>query len=107
MRLVLPPLPCQFLDRTVNGGEEGSVGGEVEPIGIAEARSALAWWLDAGVDVAVQEDARDWLKPAPPPPFRTAEPAPVSNVAEPDAETLAALQQLLATSAQVPLASVS
>src|SRR5438046_6762750 len=86
---------------------EVTVGGEVEPIGIAEARSALAWWLDAGVDVAVQEEPRDWLKPAPPRPKPTDEPTPVSNVAEPDAETLAALQQWLATSAQVPLASVS
>ncbi len=42
------------------------MGGEVESIGIAEARSALAWWLEAGVDVAVQEEPRDWLKPAPP-----------------------------------------
>ena len=39
-------------------GEEASVGGEVDSIGAgltwAEARSALAWWLDAGVDIAVQ-----------------------------------------------------
>ena len=42
------------------------MGGEVESIGIAEARSALAWWLEAGVDVAVQEEPRDWLKPAAP-----------------------------------------
>ncbi len=40
------------------------MGGEVESIGIAEARSALAWWLEAGVDVAVQEEPRDWLAPA-------------------------------------------
>ena len=39
------------------------MGGELESIGIAEARSALAWWLEAGVDVAVQEEPRDWLKP--------------------------------------------
>ena len=38
------------------------MGGEVESIGIAEARSALAWWLEAGVDVALQEAPRDWLK---------------------------------------------
>ena len=45
-------MPCQFLDRAVNGREKASVGGEVGSIGIAEARSALAWWLEAGVDVA-------------------------------------------------------
>jgi uracil-DNA glycosylase len=87
------------------------VGGEVEPIGIAEARSALTWWLDAGVNVAVQEAPRDWLKPAAPrgtiPLEGLSLAEPVSNVVEPDAETLAALQQWLASSAQVPLASVS
>src|SRR6059058_2248797 len=101
-------LPCPFLDRTVNAGEERHMGGEVESIGVAEARSALAWWLQAGVDIAVQEQPRDWLKPAPPRAApATNEPATVSNVAEPDAETLAALQSWLASSAQVPLASVS
>jgi DNA polymerase len=86
---------------------KAAVGGDVEPIGIAEARSALAWWLEAGVDVAVQESPRDWLRPAAPKTQASAEPAAVSNVAEPDPETLAALQQWLASSAQVPLASVS
>ena len=83
------------------------MGGEVESIGIAEARSALAWWLEAGVDVAIQEAPRDWLKPAPPRDRPAPEPAIVSNVAEPDPETLAALQSWLASSAQVPLATVS
>ena len=73
-------------------GEEDPVGGDVESIGVAEARSALAWWLEAGVDIAVQEQPRDWLKPAPPRAEPAAEPTPVSNVAEPDSETLAALQ---------------
>src|SRR4051794_1265057 len=56
-------LHCPFLDHGVNGSEEGRVGGNLDEIGIAEARSAMAWWLEAGVDVAVQEEARDWLKP--------------------------------------------
>jgi DNA polymerase len=79
------------------------VGGDLETIGIAEARSALSWWLASGVDVAVQEEPRNWLKPAP----RTADPAAAPNVAEPTAETLAALQQWLASSAQLPLASAT
>ena len=87
--------------------EEEHVGGEVESIGLAEARSALAWWLDAGVDVAVQEAPRNWLKPAPPRSPLPPEPVPVSNVGEPDAETLADLQSWLASSAQLPLATVS
>ena len=65
--------------------EEEQVGGEVESIGVAEARSALAWWLEAGVDIAVQEQPRDWLKPAPKggtiPPEGQSLTEPVSNLA--------------------------
>jgi DNA polymerase len=85
-------------------GEEDQVGGEVESIGFAEARSALAWWLEAGVDIAVQEQPRDWLKPAPPQNLAPAEPAPVANVSQPSHETLAELQSWLANSVQLPLA---
>lgn len=46
------------------------MGGE-NAISAAETRSALLWWLDAGVDVAIAEAPRDWLKPAP----ASAEPA--------------------------------
>ena len=83
------------------------MGGEAELIGIAEARSALAWWLDAGVDVAIQEEPRDWLKvPAPKASPKTAsEPGAVPNIARPTHETLAELQDWLASSMQLPLAS--
>jgi DNA polymerase len=81
------------------------VGGEMDSIGIAEARSALAWWLDAGVDIAVQEEPRDWLTaPLPKPQAKVAEAAP-SNIVQPSHETLAALQEWLASSAQLPMAS--
>jgi uracil-DNA glycosylase len=85
------------------------VGGEVELIGIAEARSALAWWLEAGVDVAVQEEPRDWLKsPASQArPVAAPEQAAEPNVAQPTHETLAELQEWLASSAQLPLASAT
>ena len=84
------------------------MGGEVETIGLAEARSALAWWLDAGVDVAIQEQPRDWLKPAPSRAApTTTEPAATSNVHEPSAETLADLHTWLASSAQLPLATTA
>jgi uracil-DNA glycosylase family 4 len=81
------------------------VGGEVENIGIAEARSALAWWLDCGVDIAVQEEARDWLKPAPAKAVTPVETPPQANVAPPSHETLAELRQWLESSAHLPLAS--
>jgi DNA polymerase len=83
------------------------VGGEADLIGIAEARSALSWWLDAGVDVAVQEEPRDWLKPAPKPQAKFTEPALTPNIAPPTHDTLAALQDWLASSTQLPLASAT
>ena len=89
------------------GARKGEdVGGEADPIGIAEARSALAWWLDAGVDTLVQDEPRDWLKP---PPSRTsaktAETPP--NLVQPAHETLAELQDWLSSSMQLPLASAT
>jgi uracil-DNA glycosylase family 4 len=83
------------------------VGGEVATIGIAEARSALRWWLDAGVDSAIQEEPRNWLKPSPQKPQAQAEQAPPPNVARPSHDTLAELQDWLATSAHLPLASAT
>ena len=84
-------------------GEERTVGGTVDSIGIAEARSALAWWLEAGVDVAIQDEPRDWLKPAPAKPAQSKAPPP--TITRPGPETLAELQDWLATSVQLPLAS--
>ena len=81
------------------------MGGQAETIGMAEVRGALSWWLEAGVDVAVQEQPRDWLKPTPR--AAAAAPAPVPNVAEPNHNTLAELQQWLASSAELPLASAT
>ena len=83
------------------------MGGDLDSITIAEARSALAWWLEAGVDLAVQEDARDWLKPAGKPDARAQEPAASPNLVQPAKETLAELQNFLASSAALPLASAS
>lgn len=85
------------------------MGGDVETIGAevtwAEARSALSWWLQAGVDVAIQEEARDWLKPATP--AQTPATAPQPNIAPPSHDTLADLQGWLASSTQLPLASTT
>jgi DNA polymerase len=83
------------------------VGGELDPIGLAEARSALAWWLDAGVDVAVQEQPRNWLKPAASRPLQP-EPKSAEPVIEPSAEplpdTLVEFRDWLLSSMQVPMA---
>ena len=82
------------------------MGGETETFGIAEARSALAWWLAAGVDIAVQDEPRNWLKPTPKaPPSVASEPSAPPNIAPPSHETLAELQTWLASSMQLPLAT--
>jgi DNA polymerase len=83
-----------------------AVGGEVDSLGVAEARSALAWWLEAGVDASIQEEPRNWLKPpARQKPAPAADVSPPSNVTRPSHETLTELQEWLATSAHLPLAS--
>jgi uracil-DNA glycosylase family 4 len=83
------------------------VGGEADPIGIAEARSALAWWLDAGVDTLVQDEPRDWLKPPQPKAPAKAAEAPPPNLVQPAHETLAELRDWLSSSMQLPLASAT
>ena len=85
------------------------MGGELESFGIAEARSALAWWLEAGVDVAVQEEPRDWLKPPEPriKPKAARVPAAAQNLVQPTHNTLSELQDWLASSLQLPLASAT
>ncbi|GAA4740260.1 hypothetical protein GCM10023264_01520 [Sphingomonas daechungensis] len=37
------------------------MGGEHDRLSAAEAASVLGWWLEAGVDVAIQEQPRAWL----------------------------------------------
>lgn len=80
------------------------MGGDVESIGIAEARSALSWWLEAGVDVAVQEESRDWLSARPPPSAKPPAEAPPA-LKEPVADTLGELREWLSAAAHLPLAA--
>ena len=66
------------------------------------AASALNWWQEAGVDMIVGEEPRDWLNP------RTkaeAAPAPPPPAALPD--TLEAFHDWLATAADLPFAAPS
>jgi DNA polymerase len=84
-------------------GELALVGGDLDIIGEAEARSALAWWLQAGVDVAIQEQPRNWLKPSRPASARTQATA-VERPPEPLPESLEALREWLSASLQVPMA---
>lgn len=81
------------------------MGGDLATLGPAEAKSALSWWLDAGVDIAIQEEERDWLAP---PALRGPAATPVpANVRVPDPTSLEALKAWLATGADIPLASES
>ena len=89
------------------------MGGEAPATGITidsmAAASSLAWWLEMGVDTAIQDEPRDWLKPAPAKelgPAKVAE-APQPNIAPPSHDTLADLQGWLASSTQLPLASAT
>ena len=65
----------------------------------AEAASLLGWWLDAGVDAAVSETPRDWLRQAAPPVAIPAEMA----LAGSQAATLDAFHAWLETAPGLPL----
>lgn len=67
------------------------------------AASALDWWEEAGVDVIVGEEPRDWLSPRAKAP--DAAPAPPPPEALPD--TLEAFQAWLATTDLIPFAAPS
>ena len=83
------------------------MGGDIDRIGTAEAASALAWWLEAGVDIAIQEDPRDWLKgeTAPPPPAQPDEPQPAAEAPLP--ESLDLFRDWLVKDSALPLASAA
>jgi DNA polymerase len=72
-----------------------------------QAASALAWWLEMGVDVAVQEEPRNWLNPPVEKPAAPAAELAQPNIARPSHETLAELQGWLASSTELPLASTT
>ncbi len=81
------------------------MGGDSNHFSTAEAASALGWWLEAGVDAAVQEAPRDWLKPTPAPVAAVAEAiAPPVRDAEPLPDTLDLFRDWLTSSAALPLA---
>jgi DNA polymerase len=80
------------------------MGGDVREISLAEAKSALAWWLEAGVDVAIAEEPRDWLKPPAPQRPAPQPPAPVAS-ARPTHESLDQFRLWLEQSDELPMRS--
>ena len=87
------------------------MGGESERISGAEAASTLAWWIEAGVDTAIAETPRDWLKPkAPltPDASRPEQPAAAAAPAAdplPDTDTLDLFRDWLERAPALPLAN--
>lgn len=78
----------------------------------AHAASVLQWWLDAGVDVAIAEEPRDWLRAkAPPAILETKSAAPAAPAAVAPAEELPGqldlFQAWLQSSETLPFASPS
>jgi DNA polymerase len=80
------------------------MGGSGVALDTDEAASALRWWLEAGVDAAIQEQPRNWFErssaPAADNPEQVHEQAPAAAPA-----TLDEFQQWLSTSADAPLAN--
>ena len=70
------------------------------------AVSALAWWVEAGVDTLIDEQPRDWLRPKPKPEAKPAAPTP-----EPEQdrlpEQLPLFHDWLKTSSTLPYATPS
>lgn len=75
------------------------MGGTGIAIGTRDAASALRWWLETGVDVAIQENPRNWLERA-----KTPE-APQAKARAPSPDTLEAFRDWLSSSPDAPLAS--
>ena len=78
------------------------MGGSAFAMGEREAASALRWWLEMGVDVAVQESPRNWFERGKAPsPVEDQHPQPAAELPE----SLDSFREWLATSPDAPLAS--
>jgi DNA polymerase len=79
------------------------MGGEHDRLTAAEAASVLSWWIEAGVDVAIQERPRMWLgdaaAPAPEPHV-----IPAAEVRDEVPASLEAFRSWLGASATLPFA---
>jgi uracil-DNA glycosylase len=73
-----------------------------------EAASALRWWLEAGVDVATQDEPRNWLERTPEVRTldRTHEPAPLPSTLEAFRQWLAGPDAPLASARSKPVLPV-
>ena len=79
---------------------------QAAPLTNAEAESLLSWWLEAGVDVAVSDEPRNWLKASKDAPAATKLTSATPQTTEParsEALTLDAFHQWLADAETLPL----
>ena len=85
------------------------MGGDSNAYSVAEASRMLAWWLDAGVDTAIQEQPRNWLKPAadPLPNAALAPEAPAKPTAAEMPDSFTPFIDWLASSPALPLTAAS
>lgn len=82
------------------------MGGEHDRMTAAEAASVVGWWIEAGVDVAIQEKPRAWLGEAASHAFGLESAAQSSNVTAPEElpTNLEAFRGWLGSSPSLPLA---
>lgn len=88
------------------------MGGEWNNLSPAEAASLLGWWVEAGVDTAVSEEARQWLAAAATSPSGATPvepsggpPAVMSRTSDTLPDTLEAFHSWLGSQPGLPLAS--
>ena len=79
------------------------MGGEEHRYSAGDAASTLGWWLQAGVDTAISESPRNWLKAPVPPPTNVRQPS-VQAVSQ-ALETLHLFRDWLGTAPSLPLAT--
>jgi DNA polymerase len=84
------------------------MGWDAGRIDAAQAASLLGWWLESGVDAAIGEEARDWIRsPAPAPAARASVAEAPTREVPPPPDTLAPLLEWLRDSPDVPLATTA
>jgi DNA polymerase len=79
-----------------------SMGGEFGRFDQVEAASLIGWWLEAGVDVAVADEPRNWLRRDASQPVAS-QSAPEQAPSQAAADTLDAYHAWLASSSDLPL----
>jgi len=80
------------------------MGGEHDRLTAAEAASVLGWWIEAGVDVAVQDAPRAWLGASTGAPTMEAVPEVTTGAPPALPESLEAFRSWLGESPSLPLA---